>query len=92
MAYVKRLASEHACTGCRFYRSEAIPAPGAVDNFGGPGPPYALIQGSLSSAGFTQIEKEGAPLVQRGDACFIGACTSCAGGGLQAARALRPLG
>ena len=32
---------------CRFYRSEKKPLPGAVDNFGGPGPPYALLQGTL---------------------------------------------
>ena len=29
-----------------FYRSEAVPEPGAIDNFGGPGPPYALVQGT----------------------------------------------
>lgn len=27
-----------------FYRSEKLPLPGAIDNFGGPGPPYALLQ------------------------------------------------
>ena len=27
-----------------FYRAEKVPLPGAVDNFGGPGPPYALLQ------------------------------------------------
>jgi len=38
-----------------------------------PGPPYALIQGSLASSSFAPIEKEGTPpFAQRGDACFIG--------------------
>lgn len=60
------------CAACRFYRSEALPKPGAVDNFGGPGPPYALVQGSLSSPLFKEVAKEGAPLVDRGDACLIG--------------------
>jgi hypothetical protein len=74
VAYIRSLASPGgpACSACRFYRAEALPAPGAVDNFGGPGPPYALIQGSLASPGFAPIDKEAAPLVQRGDACFIG--------------------
>lgn len=34
--------------GCSFYRAEPPPQPGAVDNYGGPGPPYGLVQGSLS--------------------------------------------
>ena len=74
---VKRLATEEgsSCRSCRFYRSEALPKPGAVDNYGGPGPPYALIQGSFDSAVFAseRVEKERAPLVKRGDACLIGA-------------------
>jgi Cyclophilin type peptidyl-prolyl cis-trans isomerase/CLD len=74
-AYVKQVAAGGLCnnsTSCRFYRAEPIPPPGAIDNFGGPGPPYALVQGSLASTLFTAIEREGAPLVQRGDACLIG--------------------
>jgi len=82
-AYLRELASASQaappetggaalCTACRFYRAEARPAPGAVDNFGGPGPPYALIQGSFASAAFVPIEREAAPLVERGDACLIG--------------------
>jgi len=75
-ALVKSLAEEKgaSCTNCRIYRSEALPKPGAVDNYGGPGPPYALIQGSFQSAVFTPVEKESAPLVKRGDACLIGVC------------------
>lgn len=92
-AYVAQLAAARGegCSACRFYRAEARPAPGAVDNYGGPGapagglpavrcltrrpgPPYALIQGSLASSSFAPIEKEGTPpFAQRGDACFIGA-------------------
>ena len=84
-AYLRELAAASAaydapggatgaqpCTACRFYRAEARPAPGAVDNFGGPGPPYALIQGSFASPSFAAIEREAAPLVERGDACLIG--------------------
>ena len=72
-AYVRQMAAARSCgSSCRFYRAEPIPPPGAVDNFGGPGPPYALVQGSLASPEFKPIEREGAPLVQRGDACFIG--------------------
>ena len=38
-------AAEKGCnSGCEIYRSEAVPEPGAVDNYGGPGPPYALVQ------------------------------------------------
>ena len=38
--YFKSFAVEGKCgqaRGCTFYRSEAIPQPGAVDNYGGPG-------------------------------------------------------
>ena len=56
--------------GCRFYRSEKKPLPGAVDNFGGPGPPYALLQGTLPLK--ETFPKEGAPSVKRGMACLIG--------------------
>jgi hypothetical protein len=74
VAFIADLArrGDAGCASCRFYRAEGLPAPGAVDNFGGPGPPYALIQGSFSVPDFVPIDKEGAPLVVRGDACFIG--------------------
>ena len=76
-AYLRELAAastggDGPCTSCRFYRAEARPAPGAIDNYGGPGPPYALIQGSFASPSFVAIEREAAPLVERGDACLIG--------------------
>jgi hypothetical protein len=72
-AYVRQMAAAQSCdSSCRFYRAEPIPQAGAIDNFGGPGPPYALVQGSLASPEFSPIEREGAPLVQRGDACLIG--------------------
>lgn len=58
--------------GCgEFYRAEATPEPGAVDNYGGPGPPYALLQGRLSGLE-GKIEGE-PPMVERGHACVIGA-------------------
>jgi len=56
-----------------FYRSEAVPEVGAIDNYGGPGPPYALIQASQTermSGG--RMPREFAPLVERGFACLIG--------------------
>ena len=41
--YFKSFAVDGTCgnanAGCTFYRSEGIPKPGAVDNYGGPGPP-----------------------------------------------------
>lgn len=73
VSYIKRLASSpDGCPSCRLYRAEAVPQPGAVDNFGGPGPPYALVQGSFASPLFAPVEKEQSPLVERGDACLIG--------------------
>ena len=55
-----------------FYRSEAMPEPGAIDNFGGPGPPYALVQGRLDGTHRSDLPKESAPKVRRGHACLIG--------------------
>ena len=56
---------------CAFYRSEAVPAPGAVDNYGGPGPPYALLQGNFEGLGNTH-EKEIVTRAKRAYACLIG--------------------
>ena len=40
--------------------------PGATDNYGGPGPPYALVQGRLAGRGVrTNLPKEGAPKLER---------------------------
>ena len=55
-----------------FYRSEAVPEPGAIDNFGGPGPPYALVQGRLDGTHRSDLPRESAPKVRRGHACLIG--------------------
>lgn len=50
-AYVLSVAKGGGCgPECRFYRSEKLPKPGAIDNFGGPGPPYALLQARLCCA------------------------------------------
>ena len=56
-----------------FYRSEAVPEVGAIDNYGGPGPPYALIQATQTRSGkMGRMPREFAPLVERGYACLIG--------------------
>ena len=56
-----------------FYRSEKVPKNGAIDNFGGPGPPYALIQARTEGKQVARIVgKEFAPLVERGFLCLIG--------------------
>ena len=56
---------------CAFYRAEAVPALGAVDAYGGPGPPYALLQGNFEGLGNAH-EKELATSAKRGYACLIG--------------------
>ena len=67
----KAFASKPGASGS-FYRSEAVPEPGAIDNFGGPGPPYALVQGRLDGNQRSDLPREGAPKVRRGHACLIG--------------------
>jgi len=58
-AYVQRIASLglEKDERVRFYRAEPVPSPraDAVDNFGGPGPPYALLQGSLPNVNFLPV-------------------------------------
>eukprot|EP00192_Tetraselmis_astigmatica_P021899 CAMPEP_0117695622 /NCGR_PEP_ID=MMETSP0804-20121206/28237_1 /TAXON_ID=1074897 /ORGANISM="Tetraselmis astigmatica, Strain CCMP880" /LENGTH=264 /DNA_ID=CAMNT_0005509705 /DNA_START=241 /DNA_END=1035 /DNA_ORIENTATION=- len=58
------------CKGCELYRSEKVPPPGVSDNFGGPGPPYALLQGRIP--GLKPLNQEATPLVERGMVCLIG--------------------
>lgn len=75
--YFKSFAVEGKCAeagdGCTFYRSEAVPEPGAIDNFGGPGPPYALVQGKMAGPDVrSDLPKEGAPEAERGHAALIG--------------------
>lgn len=53
-----------------FYRSEKVPPEGAIDQFGGPGPPYALLQGHMP--GLPKLAREFAPIVERGMVCLIG--------------------
>ena len=53
-----------------FYRAEATPEAGARDGYGGPGPPYALLQGALE--GLRGRAEGEAPIVARGYACVIG--------------------
>mmetsp|Transcript_15164 Transcript_15164/g.20926 ORF Transcript_15164/g.20926 Transcript_15164/m.20926 type:complete len:271 (-) Transcript_15164:57-869(-) len=72
VAQVVLKVNQGPCGGsCKFYRAEGVPAVGAVDNFGGPGPPYALLQGSLG-AGWKPVAREGAPIASRGMVCLIG--------------------
>ena len=72
--YFREFASARGarCAGCEFHRAEAVPEPGAIDNYGGPGPPYALLQGRLGSGSRSDLPREGAPLVERGDVCVVG--------------------
>ena len=49
-----------------------MPEPGAIDNYGGPGPPYALVQGRFGVGARSDLPREGAPLVERGFACVVG--------------------
>lgn len=72
--YFRSFAQKHGttCAGCEFHRAEAIPPPGAIDNYGGPGPPYALVQGRLGVGSRNDLKREGAPLVERGDVCVVG--------------------
>jgi len=65
-----RACAESGTTCGEFYRAEATPDVGAVDNYGGPGPPYALLQGRLNGLS-GKIEGE-PPMVERGHACLIG--------------------
>jgi len=56
-----------------FYRSEAVPEVGAIDNYGGPGPPYALIQATQNGRmNGGRMPREFAPMVERGYVCLIG--------------------
>ena len=63
--------SSSTSSSCSFYRSEAAPDPGAIDNYGGPGPPYALLQGSFEGLGSDHAKEEG-PEALRGYVCLIG--------------------
>jgi hypothetical protein len=65
-----RELADGAARGGRFYRAEGPPEAGARDGYGGPGPPYALLQGTLEGLR-GQIEGT-PPIVERGYACMIG--------------------
>eukprot|EP00240_Pyramimonas_obovata_P014899 CAMPEP_0118943362 /NCGR_PEP_ID=MMETSP1169-20130426/38154_1 /TAXON_ID=36882 /ORGANISM="Pyramimonas obovata, Strain CCMP722" /LENGTH=192 /DNA_ID=CAMNT_0006888599 /DNA_START=79 /DNA_END=654 /DNA_ORIENTATION=+ len=69
---IREFASTNRCNGhCRFYRSEAPAEEGAIDNFGGPGPPYGLVQGGFHGP-WKPVQREAAPVVHRGMVCLIG--------------------
>ena len=74
VAWVEGLLDEHTdCTGCTFYRAEAVPKHwGSLDwpdNYHGGrwGPPYALLQGGLSARGARgpNAPREDDPVVRR---------------------------
>jgi len=71
--YFSSVARLNKCTSsCTFYRSEAKPKPGAIDNFGGPGPPYALVQGRMPFPGRAgSLPKEHSPILRRGMVAVI---------------------
>jgi cyclophilin family peptidyl-prolyl cis-trans isomerase len=73
-SYFRAFAKRHGakCAGCAFHRAENIPPEGAIDIYGGPGPPYALVQGRLGDGARDDLRKESAPLVERGDVCVVG--------------------
>ena len=72
-AHFRDVARAGTCAGCVFHLAEAIPEPGARDQWGGPGPPYALVQGRLGGGGArSDLPREGSPTVRRGDACVVG--------------------
>lgn len=60
---------------CEFYRAEPKPLPGAIDNYGGPGPPYGLVQGRLGTlrAGKVEASVSGCPVppLKRGSVAAI---------------------
>eukprot|EP00890_Picochlorum_soloecismus_P005662 jgi/Picsp_1/6097/NSC_03451-R1_peptidyl-prolyl cis- cyclophilin type len=67
---LKKAKSAHkACSGCKFHRAEA--RPGSRDPAGGP--PYGLIQGSLSTLKNARniVKKEGTREVKSGDFVMI---------------------
>ncbi|KAK3264668.1 hypothetical protein CYMTET_26606 [Cymbomonas tetramitiformis] len=66
---VKSLVNQNQCRASSFHRSETYPKPGVIDMYGGPGPPYALLQGSFRQ--WKAVHKEEAPLVERGMVCLI---------------------
>lgn len=76
------LAQSPQCTGCSFYRAEAVPATwGSVElpdshNPGRWGPPYALLQGGLRADGVAMpaesTAREDAPVIQRGMVAWAG--------------------
>ena len=81
VAWVEGLLDEHTdCTGCTFYRAEAVPKHwGSLDwpdNYHGGrwGPPYALLQGGLSARGARgpNAPREDDPVVRRGMVAWAG--------------------
>eukprot|EP00850_Spirogloea_muscicola_P017623 SM000153S01612 [mRNA] locus=s153:215509:217152:+ [translate_table: standard] len=78
VSYLRDLLQLRHCTGCQFYRAEGLGAAWAADGVPvdgeAPGPPYALLQGTLATDGipYREIGREAAPIVERGMLCLIG--------------------
>lgn len=76
--YVKEVVALKHCTGCQLYRAEGLgegwDADGRRVSSKQPGPPYALLQGTLQTEGikFREIPREAAPVVRRGMVALIG--------------------
>ncbi|GAQ78099.1 peptidyl-prolyl cis-trans isomerases [Klebsormidium nitens] len=75
--YVRSVLALKFCSGCQFYRAEGLGAGWSKDGKrteAPPGPPYALLQGSLQADGlaFEEIPMEGATVAVRGTVCLIG--------------------
>lgn len=77
VAYILELLKLRHCAGCRFYRAEKR---GNSWDINGdrilqspPGPPYALLQGTLKAQGadFVEIPKEACPSIKRGAVAWI---------------------
>ena len=68
---VAALPAFKACSGCRFYRAEPVPAGWGHDWFFGP--PYALLQGSFGGASSKPfaLGKEGGLILRRGSVIMI---------------------
>lgn len=77
VAYILDLLQLHHCAGCRFYRAEKR---GNSWDINGdrifqspPGPPYALLQGTLEARGadFVEVPKEACPSIKKGSVAWI---------------------
>ncbi|KAG2492222.1 hypothetical protein HYH03_009467 [Edaphochlamys debaryana] len=70
---VWQLAMKGSCPNCKFYRHEPVPSNWSVNGYWGP--PYALLQGSLTDlARQPPFENKAEVSVKKGHACTIPNC------------------